>query len=230
MKKLNLKGIAVISALTLTISLTGCSDSNKQENVTESVSPSSQTYIEETPIEKEESFNTEKTPIEESSTTTDAPSNEEQTPEEFTFFKDAKQEITNYLESEEYEQLKEKGKYYVTTGIDFIFFDQPIKGVYFDDLTTELKEDVIRDVKSLDEAIMAYFPNYKESFQSKYRVASEFISEKYLDALDAIKEYLGEENYEALGDMKDQITEDLSESKDKALNYIKDKYQEWKNK
>ena len=229
MKKLNLKGIAVISALTLTISLTGCSDSNKQENVTESVS-SSPTYIEETPIEKEESFNTEKTPIEESSTTTDAPSNEEQTPEEFTFFKDAKQEITNYLESEEYEELKEKGKYYVTTGIDFIFFDQPIKGVYFDDLTTELKEDIIRDVKSLDEAIMAYFPNYKESFQSKYRVASEFISEKYLDALDAIKEYLGEENYEALGDMKDQITEDLSESKDKALNSIKAKYQEWKNK
>lgn len=214
MRKLNLKNIAIISALTLSITLTGCQ--SKEEIKDNQVPVSSQYEEDNSKIE--------------SSNNTEVSMPETAKEEDFTFFKDAKQEITNYLESEEYEQLKEKGKYYVTTGIDFIFFDEPINGLYFDDLTEELKEDIIRDVKSLDEAIMAYFPNYKENFQTKYQVASEFISEKYLDVLDSIKEYLGEENYNAIGDIKDQLKEDLTEKKDNALTYIKDKYQEWKNK
>lgn len=214
MRKLNLKNIAIISALTLSMTLTGCQ--SKEEIKDNQVPVSSQYEEDNSKIE--------------SSNNTEVSMPETAKEEDFTFFKDAKQEITNYIESEEYEQLKEKGKYYVTTGIDFIFFDEPINGLYFDDLTEELKEDIIRDVKSLDEAIMAYFPNYKESFQTKYQVASEFISEKYLDVLDSIKEYLGEENYNAIGDIKDQLKEDFTEKKDNALTYIKDKYQEWKNK
>ncbi len=223
MKKLKLKGIVVVTALS--IFLTGCQtkqsiEVTKEEpnsSITETVEQPSQT--ETTIIEQQEETQTVETKPEET-----------QTLDNFTFFKDAKQEIITYVESEEFETLKEKGKYYVTTGIDFIFFDQPINGIYFDQMTTELKKDIIRDVKSLDEAIMAYYPDYKEDISSKYQVASEFVNEKYLDIMDAIKEYLGEENYNAVGEIKDQITEDVSTKTEEGIEYIKDLYNSWKNK
>ena len=224
MKKLKLKGIVVVTALS--IFLTGCQtkqsiEVTKEEpnsSITETVEQPSQTET-TTIIEQPEETQTVETKPEET-----------QTLDNFTFFKDAKQEIITYVESEEFETLKEKGKYYVTTGIDFIFFDQPINGIYFDQMTTELKKDIIRDVKSLDEAIMAYYPDYKEDISSKYQVASEFVNEKYLDIMDAIKEYLGEENYNAVGEIKDQIKEDVSTKTEEGKEYIKDLYNSWKNK
>ncbi len=229
MRKLRLKGIAVVTALT--IILTGCqvkeennvSQENHNTSVTEQIETEvvettpEITYPEETPTTNE----TEEIIIADEST---------QTMEKFTFFEDAKKEIINYIESEEYQKLKEKGKYYITTGIDFIFFDQPINGIYFDQMTEELKKDVIRDVKSLDEAIMAYYPDYKEDISSKYQVAAEFVSEQYLSVMDSIKEYLGEENYNAVGEIKDQIKEDIGTKTEEGIEYIKDLYNNWKNK
>ena len=223
MKKLKLKGIVVVTALS--IFLTGCQTKQSVEvtkeepnsSITETIEQPSQT--ETTIIEQPEETQIVETKPEET-----------QTLDNFTFFKDAKQEIISYIESEEFETLKEKGKYYVTTGIDFIFFDQPINGIYFDQMTNELKKDIIRDVNSLDEAIMAYYPDYKEDISSKYQVASEFINEKYLDIMDAIKEYLGEENYNAVGEIKDQIKEDVSNKTEEGIEYIKDLYNSWKNK
>lgn len=211
MRKLNLKNIVIITALTF--SLTACANQNVQK---EKDLPETQ------PVEQ---YSTYEEQQEQPATNLENKSEEQ----EFSYFKEAKQEITNYVESEEYEQIKEKGKNYIITGIDFIFYDQPINGVYFNDLTEELKKDVIRDIQSLDEAIMAYYPDYKEDFQQKYQVASTFISEKYLEILDKIKEYLGEENYNAIGEKKDQVKEEIVEQKDNALEYIKNKYQEWKN-
>lgn len=224
MKKLKLKGIVVVTALS--IFLTGCQtkqsiEVTKEEpnsSITETVEQPSQTET-TTIIEQQVETQTVETKPEDT-----------QTLDNFTFFKDAKEEIITYVESEEFETLKEKGKYYVTTGIDFIFFDQPINGIYFDQMTTELKKDIIRDVKSLDEAIMAYYPDYKEDISSKYQVASEFVNEKYLDIMDAIKEYLGEENYNAVGEIKDQIKEDVSTKTEEGIEYIKDLYNSWKNK
>ena len=166
----------------------------------------------------------------------DQPSEEtisnEETPstKEFTFFSDAKKELTEYIESEEFEKLKEKGKYYVTTGIDFIFFDKEINGITFDQMTTEFKIRAMNDIAALDSAVEAYYPGYKESFSSKYQVAAEFISSKYLDIVDAIKEYLGEENWNALGDMKDKIWGDISTKTDEAVEDIKELYKSWRDK
>lgn len=152
------------------------------------------------------------------------------TEEEFTFFEDAKREITSYIESEDFENLKAQGKYYVTTGIDFIFYDEPINGVYYQDLKEDAKTAILNDVHIIDEAIMAYFPTYKETISSKYQVAADFLSEKYLDVMDAIRNYLGDENYEAVGEIKDQVIGDLSDAKDNALSFIKDKYENWRNR
>lgn len=149
--------------------------------------------------------------------------------EEFTFFSDAKRELTEYIESEDFEQLKEKGKYYVTTGIDFIFFDKEINGITFNEMTTEFKIRAMNDIASLDSAVEAYYPGYKESFSSKYQVAAEFVSSKYIDIVDAIKEYLGDENWNALGNMKDQIFGDISNYTNEAIEDIKELYKSWRN-
>lgn len=227
MKKLKLKGIVVVTALSIILS--GC---QTKEAVSIEKTEQNTSVIEqvEQPIET-------LPPIQETTPTEDiqqseiiVPNESTQTVENFTFFEDAKQEIISYIESEEFETLKEKGKYYITTGIDFIFFDKPINGIYFSQMTEEFKKDVIRDVKALDEAIMAYYPNYKESISNKYNIASEFINEKYLDVLDAIKEYLGEENYNTIGEIKDQIKEDIGTKTEEGLDYIKDLYNSWKNK
>lgn len=223
MRKLNLKGIVVITALSFI--LAGCQTTNNI-NKKDYNSQSEQTIITETPTKApiveepiiEETIIEEKQPTEEKEITT------------FTFFEEAKQEIITYIESEQFETLKEKGKYYTITAIDFIFYDKPINGIYFKDLSEELKQDILRDVKSLDEAIMAYYPNYKETFSTKYQIASQFINEQYLNILDIIKEYLGEENYNAIGEIKNQITNDISDKKDEIIEDIEELYKSWKNK
>lgn len=232
MKTLKLKGIVVVTALTIVLSGCQLKEENQINNIPNN---SSQTQI-ETTIQEEPTYTEETTTTEEPTTTEEYAYVEEENTvveeqlTEFTFFEDAKQELITYIESEEFQQLKEKGKYYITTAIDFIFYDQPINGIYFDQMTEELKKDIIRDVKALDEAIMAYYPDYKEDVSSKYQIAADFISEKYVDVMDAIKEYLGEENYNAVGEIKDQIKEDVSEKAEEGLEYIKDLYSNWKNK
>ena len=228
MRNLKLKGIVVVTALT--IMLTGCTPTNQTINKENNNSSITQETIYEDTNKKEDVI-IETTP-EKVETTPEIPVAQEstQTKENFTFFEDAKQEIIAYIESEEFELLKEKGKYYVTTGIDFIFFDEPINGIYFDDLTEQLKQDILRDVKALDETIMAYYPNYKETISSKYEIASEFLSDKYYEVLDYIKDYLGEENYNAIGEIKDQVLGDVGDKADEVIDDIKELYKGWKNK
>lgn len=226
MKTLKLKGIVVVTALTIVLS--GC-QLKEETQINNIPNNSSQTQI-ETTIQEEPTYTEETTTTEEYAYVEEENTVVEEQLTEFTFFEDAKQELITYIESEDFQQLKEKGKYYITTAIDFIFYDQPINGIYFDQMTEELKKDIIRDVKALDEAIMAYYPDYKEDVSSKYQIAAEFIGEKYLDVMDAIKEYLGEENYNAVGEIKDQIKEDVSEKAEEGLEYIKDLYSNWKNK
>lgn len=226
MKTLKLKGIVVVTALTIVLSGCQLKEENQINNIPNN---SSQTQI-ETTIQEEPTYTEETTTTEEYAYVEEENTVVEEQLTEFTFFEDAKQELITYIESEDFQQLKEKGKHYITTAIDFIFYDQPINGIYFDQMTEELKKDIIRDVKALDEAIMAYYPDYKEDVSSKYQIAADFISEKYLDVMDAIKEYLGEENYNAVGEIKDQIKEDVSEKAEEGLEYIKDLYSNWKNK
>ena len=228
MRNLKLKGIVVVTALT--IMLTGCTPTNQTINKENNNSSVTQEKIYEDTTKKEDVII--ETSPEKVETTPEIPVAQEstQTKENFTFFEDAKQEIIAYIESEEFELLKEKGKYYVTTGIDFIFFDEPINGIYFDDLTEQLKQDILRDVKALDETIMAYYPNYKESISSKYEIASEFLSDKYYAVLDYIKDYLGEENYNAIGEIKDQVLGDVGDKADEVIDDIKELYKGWKNK
>lgn len=219
MRNIKLKGLVVVTALSAVL-LTGCTShedliiNNPRPNVEQQ-----QTFEPVVPSTKEETKQPEQPTTQ-----------HEQSNQEFTYFSDAKKELTEYIESEDFQKLKEKGKYYVTTGIDFIFFDKEINGITFDQMTTEFKIRAMNDIAALDNAVEAYFPGYKESLGSKYQVAAEFLSSKYLDIVDAIKEYLGEENWNALGDMKDKIWGDISTKTDEAVEDIKELYKSWRDK
>lgn len=216
MRKLKLKGLVLVTTLSAVI-LTGCT--SHEDIIINDYKPNTEQVQTFEPV----------TPNVQEQTSNNVVETEEPSKEEFTFFSDAKQELIEYIESEEFEQLKTKGKYYIITGIDFVFFGTEINGVTFDQLSTDLKTRVMNDISSLDQAIEAYYPNYKESLSSKYQIAAEFVSSKYLEILDAIREYLGDENYNAVGEIKDQIIGDISNKTDEAIEDIKELYKSWRN-
>lgn len=148
--------------------------------------------------------------------------------EEFDYFNSAKEEIQDLLESEQIEEAKEKGKEYFITGIDFVFYDKEIKGVTFDDLTEEGKKVTLENLEIMDGWIEAVAPDYKDKIGEKYAIVKDFISTKYYDAIDAIKESIGEENYSSFQDQKEKLTDKLSDTKDKTLEKISDWYQNYK--
>lgn len=213
MKNSNIKKLIILSTISA-IMLTGC-NKDKTTNITEKPQINTNQYQEEQIIETTEE------PISQT---------EQQNSQDFNYFSEAKKELTEYIESDDFKKLKEQGKYYVTTGIDFIFFDKEINGVTFKELTTELKIRVMNDVAAIDSAVEAYYPNYKETLSEKYQVAAEFVSSKYVDIVESIKEYLGDENWNSLNNIKNQILGDLTTKKDEAIEDIKELYKTWSNK
>ena len=149
--------------------------------------------------------------------------------QEFTYFEEAKTTIRNIAESEDFEKLKATGKEYLITGIDFIFYDKPINGVYFKDLSNTAKKGVITALTNIDSAIMEYYPNYKEEISAKYSVAAEYLDTKYLNTLDKIKEYLGEEDFNKIEQDIDNAKDKISDGYKKGSQFIKDQYESWRN-
>ena len=164
----------------------------------------------------------------------DYQTNQNETPivsqtQEFTYFEDAKTTMRTIAESEDWEKLKTTGKNYVVTGIDFIFYDQPINGVYFSELSSSAKRNVMVELINIDSAIMEYYPNYKEEISAKYSVAAQYLNTKYLYTLDQIKEYLGETDFNKIQEGINNTKDNISEGYQKGSQFIKDKYESWRN-
>ena len=164
----------------------------------------------------------------------DYQTNQNETPivsqtQEFTYFEDAKTTMRTIAESEDWEKLKTTGKNYIVTGIDFIFYDQPINGVYFSELSSSAKRSVMVALMNIDSAIMEYYPNYKEEISAKYSVAAQYLNTKYLYTLDQIKEYLGETDFNKIQEGINNTKDNISEGYQKGSQFIKDKYESWRN-
>ena len=213
---LHLKQIA--ATLAVGFVLVGCSKENENLSVSSSSQINSTSTISSTP----------------SSTAPSnlKPENQEETldTEEFDYFDQAKKEIKELIESEQVEQAKEKGKEYFITGVDFIFYDKEINGVTFDDLTEEGKKVTLENLETIDGWIMEIAPDYKDKISEKYQVVKDFVSTTYYDALESIKESLGEENYSAIQEKKNEIKDSITSTKDKALEKVSEWYQNFKNK
>lgn len=147
----------------------------------------------------------------------------------FDYFSSDLSSIEEFIQQERIEEAKSKIKDVFITGVDFIFYDEPIKGVYFDDLTAEGKEITMNSIDTIGDLGDEFVPNWREGLSEKYQVASEFVSDIYLGVLDKIKNYLGEENYNALGDIKDQVVGDLKDTTDNVKERVKSWYQEFKS-
>ncbi len=213
---LHLKQIA--ATLAVGFVLVGCSKENENLSVSSSSQINSTSTISSTPSSTASS-NLEQENQEETLDT-----------EEFDYFDQAKKEIKELIESEQVEQAKEKGKEYFITGVDFIFYDKEINGVTFDDLTEEGKKVTLENLETIDGWIMEIAPDYKDKISEKYQVVKDFVSTTYYDALESIKESLGEENYSAIQEKKNEIKDSITSTKDKALEKVSEWYQDFKNK
>lgn len=213
---LHLKQIA--ATLAVGFVLVGCSKENENLSVSSSSQINSTSTISSTPSSTASS-NLEQENQEETLDT-----------EEFDYFDQAKKEIKELIESEQVEQAKEKGKEYFITGVDFIFYDKEMNGVTFDDLTEEGKKVTLENLETIDGWIMEIAPDYKDKISEKYQVVKDFVSTTYYDALESIKESLGEENYSAIQEKKNEIKDSITSTKDKALEKVSEWYQNFKNK
>lgn len=217
MRKLKLKEIVIVTSLS--VILTGCSAQKVEQP---NNFPNNDVVINQTISKNEYSSVFEDTYGSSFEDTYET--------EELTYFENAKDELRKLSANEDYQKIKSKGKEYFVTGIDFIFFDKPINGMYFKDLSTEMKIYTIEEMNKIDRAIMEYHPYYKEEISSKYNIAAGFLSEQYLNVLEDIKEYLGEDNVNAIEDIKDKVTDSAKDVVDDAKTYIIDYYNTWKNK
>lgn len=149
--------------------------------------------------------------------------------ESFDYFSSDLSEIESLINEEKIEEAKRKVKDVFVTGVDFIFYDQPIGDVYFDDLTAAGKEMTTDALDTLSSLVDQVAPNWKSELSEKYQVASEFVGEEYLSFLDSIREYLGNKNYDALGEVKDQVSGDVKEKIDHGKEYLKNWYENFRS-
>lgn len=133
--KINKALIPIITSLVLVT--TGCS--NKTNEV-----------IEDNTINQTTENNT--------STTNEVENNEVQ--ETFDNFTTEKNEISDLINKKNFEEAKEKGKEFFINGVDFIFYDKEYKGITFDDLKEEAKEETLNNLNIIDGWITQIAPDY----------------------------------------------------------------------
>lgn len=143
---------------------------------------------------------------------------------------DDKNKIELYVTKEDYENVKKYGREFFIKMVDFIFYDKDINGIKFNDLKEETKEDVYNAFCNIDALIMTFSPDYKENIGEKYEVVKDFTSNVYYSSLDKIKQSIGEENYNKIGEIKDNAKEKIKEGASDAKEYIKEKYENWRDR
>jgi len=228
MKIYNKKILSIVTTGFILISLTGCSNNLSKtleketvivENNENNNSLSTETVNNKT--NKQEKFNNENEVVE--------------------YFNNIENEITNLLNNDTTQNVKDKVTNFFVTTIDFIFYDKEIKGITFDSLTNETKLKILKIASTMDTKIENKFPNYKDKIKATsskvYDSASTKIKEgiNYLD--EKAYEKLGEENYnnmkDGYEDMKKSFKntgEIIKDEANKAKEKVKSWYEEKTNK
>lgn len=158
--------------------------------------------------------------------------------------KNLKNNVEKLLQSDMVTDFKSDCKNVFITLVDFIFYDGEIKGITFDELSDECKQEILKEVTTIDNLIMKKFPNYKEDISSTvskaYNKASEIIKNGSENIKNFAKDKLGEENYNEIKEFKDKVKEsatnvwddikdDTGELYEKAKDKVKNWYENLKN-
>ena len=158
-----------------------------------------------------------------------AASNKEIETEIVAYFEDLEEEVNYYLNQENFDKMKEKAKEIAIIGIDFIFYGTEIKGITFDELTQESKEQIKVIVSSIDSKIESKIPGYKETIKDKFGRGYDYLTEKIENGLNFIDGKLDKkygEDYQNVKDkaneVKEDIKDDASDIYDKAKEGVSD--------
>lgn len=221
MKYINVKKvIALISAGFILISLNGCKKKEESDylNVSEtSLNQQIESEIINEPIDTEPNQYVE---IETKEQTEQAVSETIENKEEevIIYFENLEKEVNCYINESDFDRLKEKVKNIAITGIDFIFYGTEIKGVTFDELTTETKNKIMYIVASIDNKIESKVPNYKETIKNKFGQGYDYVNEKLDEALTYVDGKLEEKYGESYENTKDKASEITESVKENAIN------------
>ena len=225
--------------------LAGCnSNNNINQNTTEYINKTTseittETITTETSTQMTEGITTTENTTEEKTTenTTEKMTTEEVTTESKSVDNEIidningdKNKIELSITKEDYENVKKYGREFFIKMVDFIFYDKDINGIKFSDLKEETKQEVYSTFCDIDALIMTFSPDYKENIGEKYEIVKDFTSNVYYSSLDKIKQSIGEENYNKIGEIKDNAKEKIKEGTNNAKEYIKEKYENWRDK
>lgn len=153
-------------------------------------------------------------------------------------FNSIKENISNYLDSDDFRSVKDKAKGVFINIVDFLFYDGEINGIKFNDLTDEGKKQVLMLAGNIDTMITNKFPTYKEDIstttKAAYIKAGELIKIGAKNLSEFSKEKLGKDNYNAIIDAKDEIVTYSKSALDVIGDYssktwitVKDKVKNW---
>lgn len=228
MNKKELLKVLKANALTLSLalSMSGCGNTNtvKEESTTRS-----HPIVNETTTEATTEYVEVTTEYIEP--TTEVTTEEELSKDDLVLneVKGYRGKLQEFYDNHDIDKITDKGKEYFITMADFIFYDGEIKGVKFSELKEASKEELYREFCEMDELIMVLAPNYKENISEKYTVVKDFTQEVYYKSLDKIKEYIGEERYDKVGELKEAAKEKISEKKDEYTLKLKDWYEDFRD-
>lgn len=236
MKKELLKKKLLISMLALSLATTGCKSNNNTNTTTQTTNEITTEVITEATTNEITTQTTTTETITTEVTTTEITT---QATTEQSVVKDDevisnidadKKEIEYYLSEDPINMtvVGEKSKAFFIKCVDFIFYDTEINGVTFDELSDEAKEDVYDTFCYIDELVMVYAPNYKENIAEKYEVVKDFTKKAYFYVLSEIKEAIGEENYEKIGQIKDNVLNTISNTYENGKEKVKEWYEDFK--
>lgn len=120
----------------------------------------------------------------------------------------AEEDVVNYFQNMELEiensgSFKEKFKQYFITIVDFIFYDEEIKGYTFDELSDIAKIKIISFALKIDNKIEEYIPGYKETISATSNRVYSDIKEKLVMSYMDISTLICKDNEVSCNEVKE---------------------------
>ncbi len=146
------------------------------------------------------------------------------------FFNNLENEVVIDTKENNFEKVKVKINSAFFTSVDFIFYDKPIRGVTFKQLSDKTKLQILKITDNIDSMIMKQFPNYKESIKENSSNTYIFLKENINKLEQKIINKTGAEKYNDFIDEANEFKNKIIDLKNKAIGGIKEWYENLKSK
>ncbi|MFA5603813.1 MAG: hypothetical protein WDA12_03045 [Bacilli bacterium] len=141
------------------------------------------------------------------------------------YFKTLELETTINTEESSFDKVKDKINNAFFTTVDFIFYNKPIKGVTFNELTAKTKLEILNIASRIDNVIIKKFPNYKQTIKDGGNKVYQFTAVQIGNLQNTIKETIGEDRYNKASDTIENGKDKVVEVKDNLFTNIKKWYE-----